>query len=55
MIINGPPDKKSDHKKRDKGIYAPTADEIAKMTPEEKKIAEQRQIAEMRALLSDSQ
>jgi hypothetical protein len=54
MIINGSPDKKSGQKKNDKGIYAPTPDEVARMTPEEKKIAEERQIAEMRALLSDS-
>jgi hypothetical protein len=53
MIINGPPDKKK-KANQDKGIYSPTLDEIARMTPEEKKIAEERQIAEMRALLSDS-
>ena len=53
MIINGPPDKKS-KRKEDKGIYSPTPAELAKMTPEEKKAAEQRQMEEMRALLSDT-
>jgi hypothetical protein len=53
MVINGPPDKKS-KKKEDRGIYSPTPEELARMTPEEKKGAEQRQMDEMRALFSDT-